>query len=253
MKTVLDTGLLFQRYTRQMLRNPVWLFVGFSTPILYLVLFTPLLKDLPGTANVPSGGVLELFLPGILALLAFSSGASTGFGTIFELQSGLIERLRVTPASRFAILIGPILSGLMMMTVFDAVVVAVGFGFGFTVHWVGLLILTVLLWILAMLMAAFSTATALVTKDISSFAAIINGINLPILLLAGVLLPISLGPVWLRTLAHFNPLYYLVVAARALAVGHISDPSVWQAFAVLVPLCGLVLAWATRVFRRAVS
>jgi ABC-2 type transport system permease protein len=253
MKTVVDTGLLFQRYTRQMLRNPVWLFVGFSTPILYLVLFTPLLKDLPGTRSLPTGGVLELFLPGILALLAFSSGASTGFGTIFELQSGLIERLRVTPASRFAILVGPILSGLMMMTVFDAVVVAVGFGFGFTVHWVGLLILTVLLWILAMLMAAFSTATALVTKDISSFAAIINGINLPILLLAGVLLPISLGPVWLRTLAHFNPLYYLVVASRALAIGHISDPSVWQAFAVLVPLCALVLAWATRVFRRAVS
>ena len=79
--------------------------------------------------------MLQLFLPGILALLAFASGASAGFGTIFELQSGLIERLRVTPASRFAILVGPILSGLLMMTVFDAVVVAVWVGFGFTVHW----------------------------------------------------------------------------------------------------------------------
>ncbi len=253
MKTVRDTGLLFQRYTVQMLRNPVWLFVGFSTPILYLVLFTPLLRDLPGVKGFPTGDILELFLPGILSLLAFASGASTGFGTIFELQSGLVERLRVTPASRFAILIGPILSGLMMMTVFDVVVVAVGVGFGFTVHWVGMLVLAVLLWLLAALMGAFSTATALVTKDISSFAAIINGINLPLLLLAGVLLPISLGPLWLRILAHFNPLYYLVVASRALAVGHLGDPAVWQAFAVLVPLCALVLVWATRVFRRAVS
>ena len=197
--------------------------------------------------------MLQLFLPGILSLLAFASGASAGFSTIFELQSGLIERFRVTPASRFAILAGPILSGLVLMTVFDTVVVAVGFGFGFTIHWAGLLVLTVLLWLLAALMAAFSTATALVTKDISSFAAIINGINLPLLLLAGVLLPISLGPLWLRTLAHVNPLYYLVVASRALAVGHFSDPSVWQAFAVLVPLCALVLAWATRVFTRAVA
>ena len=182
MKTARDTGLLFQRYTLQMLRNPVWLFVGFSTPILYLVLFTPLLKELPGVRGFPTGSVLDVFLPGILALLAFASGSSAGFGTIFELQSGLIERLRVTPASRFAILVGPILSGLVMMTVFDAVVVAVGYGFGFTVHWAGLLVLTVLLWLLAALMGAFSTATALVTKDISSFAAIINGINLPILL-----------------------------------------------------------------------
>ena len=62
-------------------------------------------------------------------------------------------------------------------------------------------------------MAAFSTAMALVTKEINSFAAIINGINLPILLLAGVLLPISIGPLWMRVLAHFNPLYYAVEAS----------------------------------------
>ena len=43
MKFVTDVGLLYKRYTLQMLRNPVWLFVGFSTPILYLVLFMPLL------------------------------------------------------------------------------------------------------------------------------------------------------------------------------------------------------------------
>ena len=87
-------------------------------------------RDLPGVKGFPTGDILELFLPGILALLAFASGSSAGFSTIFEFQSGLIERLRVTPASRFAILIGPILSGLMMMTVFDGVVVAVGVGSG---------------------------------------------------------------------------------------------------------------------------
>jgi ABC-2 type transport system permease protein len=253
MKTVTDTRLLFHRSTVQMLRNPIWLFVGFSTPILYLLLFTPLLHSLPGVRGFPTGSVLQLFLPGILSLLAFASGSSAGFGTIFELQSGLIERFRVTPASRLAILIGPILSGLVMMTVFDTVVVAVGAAFGFGLHWLGLAVLAVLLWLLAAMMAAFSTATALVTKDISSFAAVINGINLPILLLAGVLLPISLGPLWLRVLAHLNPLYYLVVASRALALGHLGAASVWQAFAVLVPLCGLVLVWATRVFRQAVS
>ena len=253
MKTALDTRLLFQRYTLQLLRNPVWLFVGFSTPVLYLLLFTPLLKSLPGVKGFPTGSVLQLFLPGILSLLAFTSGASAGFNTIFELQSGLIERLRVTPASRLAILVGPILSGLLMMTVFDAVVLAIAVGFGFTVHWAGLFVMIILLWALATLMASFSTAMALVTKDISSFAAIINGMNLPLLLLSGVLLPIALGPLWLRVLAHFNPLYYLVVAARALAVGHLSNSAVWQAFVVLIPLCALVLMWATRVFRRAVS
>jgi ABC-2 type transport system permease protein len=252
-KAATDIGLLFQRYLRQLLRNPVWLVVGFSTPILYLALFTPLLRHLAGSGGLPTGNVLDLFLPGILSLLAFASGIGPGFSTVFELKAGVIERFRVTPASRFAILTGPILATMVMMFVFDAVVVAAGYGFGFSVHWAGLAVLAVLLALLLTIMAAFSIATALITKDISGFAAIANGINLPILLLAGVLLPIALGPAWMRVIAHFNPLYYLVQASRVLAGGRLADAAVWQAFAVLVPLCALVLAWATSVFRRAVA
>jgi ABC-2 type transport system permease protein len=114
-------------------------------------------------------------------------------------------------------------------------------------------VLAVLLGLLMIILAASSIATALLTKQIRSFAAIANGINLPVLLLAGVLLPISLGPAWIRVLAHFNPLYYLVDAARVLASGTLSGTAVWQAAAVLVPLCALVLTWATGVTRRAVS
>jgi ABC-2 type transport system permease protein len=252
-KTARDVGLLFQRYLTQLLRNPVWVIVGFSTPILYLALFTPLLKHLIGSGGLPTGNVLDLFLPGILSLLAFATGIGPGFNTLFELKAGVIERFRVTPASRFAILIGPILASMLMMLVFDAAVVAIAFGFGFSVHWGGLAVLVVLLGLLMVTVAAWSIATALVTKEISGFAAIANGINLPILLLAGVLLPISLGPAWMRVLAHFNPLYYLVQASRVLAAGTLSGTAVWQAFAVLAPLCLLVLAWATRVFRTAVA
>jgi ABC-2 type transport system permease protein len=236
-----------------LLRNPVWVIVGFSTPILYLALFTPLLKHLVGSGGLPTGNVLDLFLPGILSLLAFATGIGPGFNTLFELKAGVIERFRVTPASRFAILIGPILASMLMMLVFDAAVVAIAFGFGFSVHWAGLGVLIVLLGLLMVTVAAWSIATALVTKEISGFAAIANGINLPILLLAGVLLPISLGPAWMRVLAHFNPLYYLVQASRVLAAGTLSGTAVWQAFAVLAPLCLVVLAWATRVFRTAVA
>ena len=37
------------------------------------------------------------------------------------------------------------------------------------------------------------------------------------------------------------------------AAGTMTGTAVWQAFALLVPLCALVLAWATRVFRRALA
>jgi ABC-2 type transport system permease protein len=57
----------------------------------------------------------------------------------------------------------------------------------------------------------------------------------------------------LPVLAHFNRLYYTVDAARVLSAGTLSGTAVWQAFAVLVPLCAVVLAWATGVVRRAVA
>ena len=253
MKTLRDVGLLYARYGVQMVRNPVWVFVGLSTPLLYLVLFTPLLDHLSGASVLGQGHALQVFLPGILSLLAFASGAGPGFSVIFELQSGVIERLRVTPASRLAILLGPILFGATAMFVFDIVMVAVGSAFGFEIHLGGLVVLAVLLALLMLTTAAFSMAMALTTGNISSFAAVINGLNLPVLLLGGVLLPISLGPTWLKLLGHFDPLFYLVAASRTLAAGVFSGTTLWQAFAVLTPLCVLSVAWATGTVRRAVA
>lgn len=252
MKLLTDTGLTFHRQATRMLRNPVWMFVGFSTPLLYLLLFTPLLKGV-GPRGTTTGTVLNEFLPGIMALQAFSGGASSGFNTIFELQSGLLERFRVTPASRLAILLGPFLFGMVSTFVFDLVLLIAGAAFGFSIHVLGLLVLAVLIGLLMVMMSSFSTATALATKEISGFAAVINGINLPVLLLAGVLLPISLGPGWLRFIGHLDPLYYLVVASRHLAAGQLGTAATWQAFAVLVPLTLLAVWWATGLFRRAVS
>ena len=65
-------------------------------------------------------------------------------------------------------------------------------------------------------------------------------------------LPVGAATRW-TVLAHVNPLYYLVAASRVLAAGTFSGAAVWEAFAVLVPLCALVLTWATGVFRRAVA
>jgi ABC-2 type transport system permease protein len=231
----------------------VWLVVGFSTPLLYLALFSPLLKHLVGVPGFRPGNVYDEFLPGILSLLAFSSGTGPGFNTIFELRDGVIERFRVTPASRFAILIGPLLAAMLFMFVLDAIVVLIGFALGFQIRLLGLAVLAVLLGLLMATMGSFSVAMALTIKEINGFAATVNGLLLPVLLLGGVLLPISFAPTWMQVIAHFDPLYYVVTASRILALGVFGPPEVWQAFAVLVPLCLVVVTWATSVVRRAVA
>ena len=153
-----------------------------------------------------------------------------------------------------AILAGPLFSAMTFMYFFDAIAVAVAYGFGFQIHWGGLLVLAVLIGMFMVMMSAWSVAMALTTKEIDAFASVITCSNSPgVQFLAGVLLPISLGPTWLRVVAHFDPLYYVVEGARALGAGAFSSDHVWQAFAVTVPLCVVVLGWATSVFKKAVS
>ncbi|OFW59959.1 MAG: hypothetical protein A2W01_08710 [Candidatus Solincola sediminis] len=117
----------------------------------------------------------------------------------------------------------------------------------------GSVVAFVLLALLTTVFGIFSITLALVTGDINSFAAPINGMNLPLLLLSGVLLPLTLAPYWMRVLAHFNPLYYVVEGTRVLATGTVNDGKVRLAFAVMIPSTAIVSLWATRVYRTAVS
>jgi ABC-2 type transport system permease protein len=254
MKSLNDLWLLVKRPFLQDLRNPTWLIVGLSTPIMYLLLFMPLLNRLAGGPGFPANHVIQLFLPGIMALLAFGSGNGAGFGMIFLIKSGFVERMRVTPASRFALLMGPIFAGIIWTLIFVTLIVGISVGFGFRIYPLGMIIFMVLLVLLITLFASIFTSLAIIAKgEIGTLAAIANGINLPIMLLAGVMLPLTLAPHWMRILAYINPLYYVVNAGRALAVGQIYTHAVELAFGVITPLTFIVVWWSLQIYRKAVA
>lgn len=235
------------------MRNGLWVIVGLSTPLLYLLLFTPLLSKLAGGPGFAAGNVLDVFLPGILAFLAFGNGMSGGYTTIFELQEGTTERFRVTPVSRIALVAGPILSAIVWFFVFAAILVAIAIPFGFTLNIGGMLVAFVLLALILTITASFSISIALITHDISSMSAVLNGLNLPLLLLSGVLLPMTLAPAWENVLGHFNPLYYVVNADRLLAQGNIWNGTVGLAFLVTAALTIITFWWVIRVYRKVVA
>jgi len=124
--------------------------------------------------------------------------------------------------------------------------------FGFDVHPVGLLLTLVLLAALTAAISTFSAAIGLKMKVIGSLAAVITGLQLPLTLLSGVLLPMSLGPKWLNVLAHINPMFYATDAARHLCAGQL-DGTAWLGFGVVAAVLALTLWWGTRVYNRAVA
>jgi len=252
MRILKETLLFFKRKLIETIRQPVWLFSGLMTPLLYIALFSPLLKNL-SDPPLTTADVLDNFVPGLLTLLAFSSGMGAGWTVIWELQSGVIERLRVSPASRFSIMMGGVLKDIVAFLVPSILVILISSFFGFHVHLSGLAILLLLLCLLTAIISAWSGSLGLIFKEIGSLASVVTSIQLPLTLLSGVLLPLSLAPDWLRAIAHVNPMYYTVEASRVLAEGVISSTETITAFAVIVPLTVVVLWWATRVYRKAVA
>lgn len=251
MTIVHDMGLLWRRKMLETLRQPVWLIVGLSTPLLYLALFAPLLHKLGDGPGFQHGAVLDLFVPGVLCLMAFGAGMGAGWIVIFEVDTGVLERLRVTPTSRFALLMGTVLRDIVMLVLPALLVIAVAIPFGYRPHPVGIAILLVLLALLTAIVSAWSTALGLILRQIGSLAAVVTGLQLPLTLLSGVLLPMSLAPTWLRVMARFNPLYYTVQAARALSAGTITSWTVVSAFLVVTALAVITVTWATRAYRSA--
>ena len=252
MRILKELALFFKRKLKETLRQPVWVISGLMTPLLYILLFAPLLKNM-GYPPRTTADVLNGFVPGILTLLAFSTGMGSGWTIIHELETGVIERLRVTPASRFSMLMGTVLTDIIDFLVPGILVVVISSCFAFSVHLLGLVILMLLLCLLTAVVSAWSSSLGLILKQVGSLAAVMTGLQLPLTLLSGVLLPLSLGPGWLRVIAHINPMYYAVEASRVLAAGVINSAETVTAFSIMVPLTAFVLWWATGIYRKTVA
>src|SRR5579883_2470195 len=223
-----DSWLMFGSQFRVSMRNSVWLFIGLFQPICYMLLFAPLLKNLANSPGFPKGGAYNVFTPGLMIMMAIFGAGFAGFNIIARLRDGVIERLRVTPINRLAMLLG--IAGVDILI---------------------LLVQTALVLIGGLMMASCSYAVALLVKDQGALAATVNLFVLPLLLLSGIMLPLSLAPDILQNIAKANPFAYAVNAARALVDGHLGDVAIVQSFIIFGVLAILAVFWATRSIRKA--
>jgi ABC-2 type transport system permease protein len=252
MNFLTESRIYFGRKMKETLGNPVMLTITVFVPVMYLLLYAPLLKNLKGVPGFPQGNILNMFLPGMLVSFSIFGGAFAGFRLIDEIRQGIIERFRVTPTSRVAILIGAMTRDAVNVQIQALVFTMLALPFGLQVNWGGFLLLMVLLLVNTCMFAAFSYAIALRFQSEDTLVPFAQMVSLPLLLLAGFLLPMDLAPGWLKVAAHADPVYYSVTAARALTNGHFKDKSIWQAFAITTPAMILVLTWASRSFKRVI-
>jgi ABC-2 type transport system permease protein len=252
-KIARDTWLIFQRHMLVMVRTPIWILVGVTQPIFYLLLFAPLLKPaLAPLGTTTDAEAYRIFVPGLLVLLVIYGGLYTGFGLIAELRSGVVERCRVTPLSRLALLLGRSLRDVVSLLAQAVIITVVALPFGLAVGLPLLLLAYLMLALIALLASAVSYGVALLVRSEATLAPVINTVAQPIALLSGVFLPMAFGPPWLRHLSAWNPFAWAVDGVRALFAGHADDPTVWQGLGIMAVLTVAAVFWSARLFTKAV-
>jgi ABC-2 type transport system permease protein len=251
MKLARDTWLTFQYEAGQLVHSPVGIAISLLQPITYLLLFTPFLKSVMGASNY--GDAYGIYVPLLFAAMGIFSGMFAGFALIAAIRQGVIGRFRVTPLSRTGLLLGRELV-FVVLTGFQAVVVAVvATIFGLRVPPLNLLLALVLLAMMVLIGVSISFALAIFVPNRTALINLTNGVTEPLALLAGVLIPLSVAPLWVQDVALWNPFAWGANGMRAIFGGHIGAPVVWQASLILAGLTVVALVLSSRLFNREIA
>lgn len=243
-----DTALIYGRYLRQSLRSRFALLFGVLMPLLYLLFFGPLLTDLPLGGR---GSSWQVLVPGLLLQLGLFGASFAGFSIIIEKGQGVVERMRVTPVSRLALLLGRVLRDATVFVFQAVLLVLAALAMGLRAPLPGVLIGFAFVALLTVSLASLSYALAMKVRTPQEFGPAINAMTMPMMLLSGLMLPMTLGPRWLDVLSHFIPFRYLVDAVRDAYVGSYATAHMLYGVLVGVAFAALAVTVGTRVFRTA--
>ena len=242
---VSDTLNVMNRELKPVWREPMSVIFSMIQPLVFLGLFAPLL---PQMAN---GSALQWFVPGIVAMTALMGASFTGANLMEEMQSGSHERQLVSPIGRPALLVGRALKEVVPLLMQVAIIVAVVTPFSFDLHVGGVVAASLVLAVFSVGVGALSFALALASRGEDwMFWTVQQTLLFPVLLTAGVLLPVDGAPRWLEVVSACNPMTYVVDAVRALFAGTFPVEVVLEGVAGAVVVAALGLVVGVRAMRR---
>ncbi|HEX9624437.1 MAG TPA: ABC transporter permease [Streptosporangiaceae bacterium] len=251
MKLARDTWLTFQYEAGQLIHNPVNIAITLMQPLTYLLFFTPFLKSVLHTSNY--GDAYQVYVPSLFTAMGLFSGLFAGFALLAALRKGVIARFRVTPLSRVGLLLGRELMYVLLIGFQAVVVTAVALALGLRVPPLNYLLALILLAMMVLLGVSISYALALFVPNENTLVNLTNGVAQPISLLAGVLIPLSVAPLWVRDVSLWNPFAWAANGMRSIFGGHIGASVVWEAVVIMSGLAALAVVLSSRLFSREIA
>jgi len=242
---LVDGVAIARRNAIRIRRSPDQLVVAVVQPLVMMIMFGYVFG---GSIDVPGGDYRAFLAGGLFALILTLGAATTGTGLADDLRTGLIDRFRILPVARSAVVVGRTLSDVGLNAVSLVVLALTGLVVGWRIEGsavdaalaVGLLLLFsyALSWVMAYIGLRFRSSE--VINQVSTT------VLFPLTFIANTVVPADDLPWLLRTASRWNPISSLTQATREL-FGNIPlgtpEPSGW---AMQHPVA-YSLAWAVAV------
>ena len=244
--------VLGERAVREARRAPDALLPTLLIPLFFLVVNVgQAAKIFPaGSTGFLEGQNYAAFQIPSSLLLAASFGTSALF-LVEEIETGYFDKLRASPVSRSAIVLGRLSAAAVVNIGITTLIVVLSLFFGIRMASgpIGFVLLLLLCAGWAVVYAGFLQIVALKTRS----AAATNSLGLlffPLLFLTPNFVPRELLTRPMEIAATFNPVTYVMEAMRSLFLQDLNWPVIGVGVAVIVVCAGAILALNVRVMRR---
>jgi ABC-2 type transport system permease protein len=213
-----ETLALTRRLFIQLQRRPSTLVAGIVQPLMWLILFGALFKNVPQGMFGVSQTYGQFLCAGVIVFTAFSGALNAGLPVMFDREFGFLNRLLVAPlASRFSIVLASALFITTLSLLQTIVIMGVSYGLGAGLPApLGLGIVALIVLLLVLGVTALSLGLTFALPGHIELLAVIFVTNLPLLFASTALVPLSFMPAWLQLVASLNPLSFAIEPIRYL-------------------------------------
>ena len=238
-----ETLILTKRSLLVTLRNPFSFIPNLIISVFFLLVYT---SGLSGISSLPQfGGVdyLNFILPVSIVSGAVGGAGGAGQALVKDIESGYFARLLLTPVSRTAIVLGPMLAGMLQLFVQTLLIFGMGFLLGLSIPaGISFFFLTIVLALgFGLAFAGYSVGVALKTRNAQAAQA---GTLLffPLIFLSTTFVPKELIEAeWLKIAATLNPTTYIMEGMRAVLLRETIDWSVYTQGVIVAAVLSIAM------------
>ncbi len=237
---------LSARNLRNIRRLPSAFLPALLMPIFQTVAFSGTFYAITQVPGFPTDRSINWYMPLGVVMGSSFAGVGIGFSTVRDLESGFYDRLRMSPAPRRALLLGPLLSALTRAVMVVTLVTIISFGLGARTTGGPLALVTLLAAGAGMSVIGTGWGLGLAYRFKDMRAAAIMQLTLFLgLFLTTAQAPLSIMQGWLYDVARLNPFTQILQLARAGFVNEMAWEHIWGGLVAIVAISTLttVFAW----------